>query len=232
MWYYAALHGHIRRILESAHNDTAGPLLDAGCGTGGLIRRMERWWPRREITGVDCEPVACALSRERTRAKIVEADLTALPFSDDAFATVVTADVLYHIDDDEAALRELFRVTRPGGLLVINVPAYRWLWSYHDVAVHSRRRYGSRELRRKLHAAGFDHAEITHWNMFLLPLIAARRKLLPAPVGGSDVQAYSAWTNRLLANVMKAESGLLNICDGLPAGSSLLAVARKPPQAA
>lgn len=226
MWYYRALHARIlQRLATWAQSE---PVLDAGCGTGGLLRRMERDGVVRHATGVDFSPLACELSRTRTQARIVEADLTALPFSEGEFGAVVSADVLYHIPDDMGALRELRRVLRPGGVLIVNVPAYRWLWSYHDEAVHSQRRYNRAELRDKLEAAGFELQSITHWNMLLLPLVVFRRKVLPAPKHGSDVEAYAPWLNRMLGGVLRFEGILLELCKSLPAGSSLLAVARKP----
>lgn len=225
MWYYAALHARMIGALRAGA--ASGPLLDAGCGTGGLLRRLAETPWGREAIGVDLSPLACALSRERTTARIVEASLTDLPLADGKFGAVVSADVLYHVPDDTGALREIARVLRPGGLAVINVPAYPWLWSYHDVSVHSQRRYGRAELRAKLTAAGLGPLQVTHWNAFLLPLVVLRRKLLPAPTSGSDVEDYSPWLNATLEAILKAEGAVMRACGGLPFGSSLLAVARK-----
>lgn len=102
MWYYRALHARIiRRFIKSG---SAEPVLDAGCGTGGLLRRMEREGRVQHATGVDFSPLACELSRARTQARIVEANLVALPFANGEFGTVISADVLYHVPDDGAAL--------------------------------------------------------------------------------------------------------------------------------
>ncbi|MEO6875910.1 MAG: class I SAM-dependent methyltransferase, partial [Opitutaceae bacterium] len=154
MWYFRALHAHIGRELVA--NLPPGParILDAGCGTGGLIRRLAPLRPEWQWTGVDVSPVACQLARERGGSDVSEASVTALPFAEGEFSAVVSADVLYHLDDDGLALREMARVLRPGGVMVINVPAHRWLWSYHDVAVQGRRRYGRGELKAKLVQAG------------------------------------------------------------------------------
>lgn len=226
MWYFQALHEHVRGALREWAGREA-TLLDAGCGTGGLIKRLAsetRWrW-----TGVDISPVAAELARERApQARIVEASVTALPSADASFDAVVSADVLYHLDDDAAAVREFFRVLRPGGAVVINVPAHPWLWSYHDIAVAGRRRYTRGGLRRLLEGAGLVVERLTHWNTLPLPLIVARRKLLPAPRGGSDVQLFPAPVEACLRGAMKVERAWLATSRTLSCGSSLLAVARK-----
>ena len=226
MWYFRALHAHIGR--ELAARLPAGParILDAGCGTGGLIRRLGPLRPEWQWTGVDLSPLACQLARERGVADVREASVTALPFSDGEYTAVVSADVLYHLEDDEAALREMARVLRPGGIAVINVPAHRWLWSYHDVAVSGRRRYTRAELAGKVQRAGLTTLRLTHWNTVLLPFIAARRKLWPAPRGGSDVKLAAPWVETTLSGVMSVESAWMQNAGDLPMGSSILAVAR------
>lgn len=229
MGYFRALHGHLEQAL-TRHLGDAAAVLDAGCGTGGLIRRLAPLHPEWRWTGLDASPLACGFARTRVPAgvAVVEGTLERLPFADASFDAVVSADVLYHVDDDLTALRELRRVLKPGGCVVINVPAHRWLFSYHDVAVHARRRYELRELREKLAAAGFAAGRETHWNAVLLPLVALRRKLLPAPPGGSDVTLWPAWQEALFAAAMNLERLWLDHVGAWPCGTSILAEARRP----
>lgn len=232
MWFYQALHAHVERELVRALGGRRSGevrVLDAGCGSGGLIRRLAERRADWRWTGVDLEPLACELAHARTagRADIVAGSVTALPFPDESFDAVVSADVIYHVDDDGAALREFFRVLRPGGAVVINVPAHRWLWSYHDVATHARRRYERGELREKLRQAGFGAVQATHWNTLPLPLVWVRRKLLPAPAAGSDVRLYPQPVEALFRAAMALERAWLRRGRTLPLGSSILATARK-----
>ena len=109
----------------------------------------------------------------------------------------------------------------------MNVPAYDWLWSYHDEAVHGRRRYGRGELLEKVARAGFVRGRATHWNLLPLPLIFARRKLFPPTRTGSDVGKLPAPVEAGMRGVMAIESACLAAFGVLPAGSSVLAVADK-----
>ena len=229
MGYFRALHGRLEQALVGRLGASAA-ILDAGCGTGGLIRRLAPQHPGWTWTALDASPLACDFARSRVSAgvSVVEAAVEQLPFPDASFDAVVSADELYHVDDDLAALREFRRVLRPGGCVVINVPAHRWLFSYHDVAVHARRRYALREVREKLATAGFAPSDETHWNALLLPLVFVRRKLLPAPAGGSDVEPWPAWQESLFAAAMQLERIWHRQVGSLPCGTSILAVAHCP----
>ncbi|MEZ4384484.1 MAG: methyltransferase domain-containing protein [Nannocystaceae bacterium] len=155
----------------------------------------------------------------------------ALPLADGSVDLVTLLDVLEHIDDDAASLATIRRLLRPGGLLVLTVPAYAWLWSEHDEALHHKRRYTQGELRRLLEAAGFEVERMTYYTSLLLPLIAAQRALQRLrPRSGPPryrVKVPSGAVNRALAWVMRAERWLLGRTD-LPAGSAILALARRP----
>jgi ubiquinone/menaquinone biosynthesis C-methylase UbiE len=222
MWYFAGLHALVADAL--ARHLPAGParLLDAGCGAGGLIRRLSAQRPQWSWTGVDFSPLACLLARERTSAEIAQASLDRLPFPDGHFDGAVCADVLYHLEDDTAALRELRRVLRPGAVLAVNAPAYGWLWSYHDVAVEGRRRYTRSALTAKLRATGWRPVSATYWNTLLFPLIVFRRKLLPPPKAGSDVHEYSGLAESAGRVVLALERRWLKV-SSLPFGTSIFA---------
>jgi SAM-dependent methyltransferase len=226
MWYFQVLHRRIEDQLR-LHLGERATLLDAGCGTGGLIRRLAKWHPGWLWAGVDRDPLAIGLAGGRVgpAARLVEGSVTALPFPDASFDAVVSADVLYHLDDDAAAVAEAFRVLRPGGVFLVNVPAYPWLWSYHDDAVGGRRRYRRAGLVALLRAAGFAWVRATHANLPVFPLVVARRKLLPAPKGGSDVELQPAPVEAALGALGRLENLWLRDGGTLPFGSSLFAVA-------
>jgi len=232
MWYFRALHRHIDAELSRRLGATPAKVLDAGCGTGGLITRLAAAHPTWSWTGVDVSDVALAYARERVGAlgrkvEIVPGSVTALPFPAASFDAIVSADVLYHVEADETALGEFARVLRPGGVVVLNVPAYRWLWSYHDVAVQSCRRYGRRELIAKVSRAGLRMQRATFWNTLPFPLVVARRKLLPAPASGSDVRLFPRPIEAAFSGAMALERAWLRVMGRLPFGSSILAVAVK-----
>jgi SAM-dependent methyltransferase len=227
MFYYIGLHRLLETQLLSNFNQSTLSVLDAGCGTGGFIKRLKVRYPKWTFTGLDYSAVACDLARQRTAETIVQGSILELPFADQSFDAVVTADVLYHLPDDSVALKEIYRVLKPGGIIVMNLPAHRWLWSYHDVAVAGLRRYTRREVKQKLVAVGFKVNFCTHWNTLLLPLIILKRKVMAAPKEGSDVKTYSPLLEWFCGILLSIERAALSLGIRLPLGSSVLAVARK-----
>jgi ubiquinone/menaquinone biosynthesis C-methylase UbiE len=239
MWYFRALHRHIGRELrrwcsewsetsagERGRGDKA-QVLDAGCGTGGLMLALRSVVPGAAWTGLDCAPLACELARQRTGCTIVEGSVEALPFGNGTFDALISADVICQIPDGARALAEFERVVRPGGVVVITVPALEWLRSYHDETCETRHRYSARELAAQLRAAKLVPEYVTYRNFTVLPALAVRRKLLPRPNGASDVQLYPRPVEAAFNGLMAIEHAWMSRHLRFPIGSSVFAVARK-----
>lgn len=219
MWWYRALHAR----LLAAMGDRPGPILDAGCGTGGFLARLGR---PHEAIGLEWHAAAAGLAAAKSGRPIVRGAIAAQPFGPETFGTVVAADVLCHAAvDPPAALAEVRRILRPGGRLIVNMPAFRSLMSAHDVRVHNVRRMTAPETRRMLETAGFRVIGARYWNGLALPLMIARRKILPWPSDRSDVAAFPPWLDRMLHGMTVLER---HLPFPLPAGGSVLAIAEKP----
>lgn len=236
MWWYRALHAMVLRALIRHPAPPRLPLLDAGCGTGGLLRRLDAAMragrlPRRPLAGFDISLAAV----ERARAKVPDAELLLasandLPFADASLGALVSCDVLCHRAVDEArALAEFRRALAPGGVLILNLPAHQWLYSVHDRRVHTRERYARATVRKRLERAGFSVPEALHWNSLLFPLMVVQRKLLSraASEERSDVTAYPPPLEALFRGVTAAERGLIGSGVRFPLGGSIIAAAVK-----
>jgi SAM-dependent methyltransferase len=228
MWYFRALnrrHVHwLARLLPS------GPakILDAGCGTGGLIKALHAANTDWRATGLDFMPLACELARERTGTEIVQGSVTELPFADGSFDAVVSADVVCQVEDGARALREFARVVRPGGAVLVNVPAFRWLWSYHDDTCETKHRYTRSELAGLFRSAGLTVEFASYANMLPLPLIAARRKLFRPANPTSDVQLYPAPVEAGFAGLAALEFAWQRAGCASVIGSSVFVAGRRP----
>lgn len=227
MWYFRALNRRMVDALRRQLPAGSARILDAGCGTGGLIKAVGAARPAWEVTGLDFSPRACALARERTGRPVVEGSVTELPFADESFDAVVSADVVCQVADGAEALREFARVVRRGGVVLVNVPAFRWLWSYHDDTCETRHRYTRAELTGLFAGAGLAVGQATYVNMLPLPLIAARRKLFRPAQPTSDVRLYPAPVEALFAAMAAVEFAWLRRGLTLPVGSSVFVAGRR-----
>lgn len=220
LWWYRALHARLIRALAGVR----GKVLDAGCGTGGFLAALALARPDLALTGCEFDPYAAALARRKGSAVAV-GSVHGLPFEDGKFDAVVSADVLCHAGvEAKPALAEMRRVLRPGGVLVVNMPAYQWLFSEHDRRVHNVLRVSAGEMAAMLGEAGFAQPRVKYWNGLLLPLMILRRKVLAAKAGAeSDVAPVNKILNAAFSMLLRAES-LVRV----PAGGSVLAVAVCP----
>lgn len=206
-------------------------LLDVGGATSLVTREMSAFG---EVTVVEPEASCVALLAEDPRVRAVQGGLPGLPVAG-PFDVITLLDVLEHLDDDLGGLRELFAHLRPGGLLLLTVPAYQWMWSDHDVVLHHKRRYTLGRLEAVVRNAGFEVLRSSYYTSLLLPLMAAQRlfsRVKPkrrADAGHPeyDVKLPAAPLNEALSAAMCLERGLL-AKTSLPAGGAVIALCRRP----
>jgi len=228
-WWYAGQRAIATALLAPALPARHGErrILDAGCGTGYNLLELGRLG---RATGVDVSSDAVAFCRERG-VRAARASVLALPFADSTFDAVTSFDVIYHawVTDDRAAARELARVLRPGGALLVRAPALRALWGAHDAEVQSRHRYTRRELTTLLESAGLRVARATYCNSILFPLLLGRRTLdRVLDREGSDVGFLPAPLEWAFRRALLAEAALVRAGASFPVGASVIAVATKP----
>lgn len=230
MWWFAALHANLFLMAQrSAVDELDLPILDAGCGTGGFLTRLAVKYCRTPVFGLDLDLQACTRAATKSARPVCVGSVNDLPFANDALAGIFSADVLCHEGvDDHRALRQFHRCLSKNGRLILNLPAYSWMLSRHDLAVSNTRRYTATGLRRLLKAVGFRPVFISYWNAVLFPLMVITRKLFPEGHGvGSDVKLYPRSVEMLCRAATALETGVLRRGVRLPFGGSILAIAVK-----
>jgi SAM-dependent methyltransferase len=230
-WFYRGKRAVVRHWVGRFASLQPDDLwVDAGCGTGTLLVEQSRVC---RVLGLDDFEESIALARPRVEAvggRVLKTSLDRVELPDGCAAVVTLLDVLEHLDDDAAALREMVRLTRPGGLVVVTVPALRALWSDWDVALHHRRRYSRRDLLGVIRMPGVEVVRCAYFNSLLLPpiwLIRAWRKLRPVRPGAerAEDRIPGRPLNELLYRALVTPA-----CWSWfrpPAGVSLLAVLRR-----
>jgi SAM-dependent methyltransferase len=226
-WWYQGRRRVLERTIQRLALPAGARILDAGCGSGRNMVDLAR---HGTVTGIELSPPSVALARERDRGAVIEGSVLDMPFDDDAFDLTLSLDVIEHLQDDVAALRELRRVTKPGGVLLVTVPAYQWLWSGHDEINHHHRRYNRRTLLAAAESAGWREQRYAHFNSLLLPIAIALRALerfKPATTKSSlDLWVPPAPLNWALRQPLNLEAAAIGRGGSIPAGLSLLAVYR------
>jgi SAM-dependent methyltransferase len=224
-WWYRST----RALLADVLGPVATPgalVLDAGAGTGATAAWLAE---HSHLVAADVEPLALSLLRERhPGADPVAADVTRLPFADGAFDAVVCVTVLYHaaVASPLAAVGELARVCRPGGLVCLLEPGVRRLRRPHDRMTHTARRFSVGDVRRLLAGNGLTVERATGAYAFLVPAAAAKAALERGRTA-SDLDASPGGLGDVLTRLATAERAVLRR-RSLPFGLSILAVGRKP----
>ncbi len=219
------LHEAIERHSYGVPSSRA--ILDVGCGTGGNMLLLKDYG---SVTGIDFSDEAIRLAQGKGFATLCQADATKLPFDGHSFDLATSLDVLEHIPGDEIAIGEVYRVLRKNGLFVVTVPAYQWLFSQHDVALHHMRRYTKKEMTNKLKAAGFEIQQASYFVMLGVFMNGLRKvfdmlRRTSASVHTYDV-VYPDSVNTLLLSELRLEKKWLRFFP-LPFGTSIFVVAKK-----
>jgi SAM-dependent methyltransferase len=226
-WWYAGRRKILASFLEDICRrvtDRRPRILDVGCGTGANLLMLSQYG---DAEGVDVSEDALAFCRERGLEKVKLGAAEKLPYDDGTFDLVTALDVVEHLDNDLAGLREMRRVLRPGGRVLLFVPTFMFLWGLQDDVSNHRRRYRLPELRRVLEQAGFEIERTTYANItFFLPILLARKLMRVTGIKAeSENNINVSAFNGLLGGMLGAESVVLKYMN-IPFGVSGLCVAR------
>jgi SAM-dependent methyltransferase len=228
-WWYRGRRRIIRAELDQIPLAAGARVLDAGCGSGRTLEQLGRYG---DVHGIELNPDAAEVARARGCGEVVVGRLEELPWDAGSFDLITCLDVIEHTPDDRATLRELRRVCRPGGWLLVTVPAYQALWSLHDAANHHYRRYGRRTLRSAALAAGWTVRRMSSFNTVLLAPAAvvrlAQRRRLATDGYTPALTLGPRWLNEVLECPLQVEAKWLAGGHTLPAGLSLMAVMQNP----
>jgi len=225
-WWFIGRRNIIDSVLKTLSLPKRVKILEIGCGTGG---NFPIWGEYGKIFGVELNEEARTYASARNMATIVAGSLPQnIPFAPSTFDLIALIDVLEHVDEDELSLIKVFQLLKPGGFMLLTVPAFQFLWSRHDERHHHKKRYGRQRLLQLSRKAGFQVILLSYINTFFFPVIAAWRivnrwfKL----IDNDDLALPAPWLNSLLARVFSFERCLLPKTS-LPFGVSLLLVARR-----
>lgn len=226
-WWYRARWELVAELL-AGRVPAGGTAIDVGCGTGEVLALLADAGARHVVgTDLSTDALGHAAGRAR-RGALVVSRAERLPFPTASADVLVSLEVIEHLDSDLNALREYRRVLRPGGTLLVTVPAYESLWGEHDDWAGHRRRYGAGQLGRSVGRCGFEVTRTSYYFSFLVvPAFLVRRTPLRRLVSSTDEEASaSPLADRVLSTAARLERAALRRVDHLPFGLSILALAR------
>ena len=227
-WWYLGMERITCDLLDQAVGRGRNlQVLDAGCGTGAVMRYLA---PYGTVTGFDFSPEALHFSRQRGHPRLAQASVLAAPFAANTFDLIVSFDVISEAAvDDARPLSEFTRLLKPGGHLLLRLPAYRWLHGRHDEAVATVHRYTRPEIKRNLRRAGLTVEHTSYANAVLFPVAVLKRwseRLTPHSQVESDLTIGIGPLNPVLRTILSAEAPLVRSI-GLPFGLTVVTLARK-----
>lgn len=226
-WWFTARRKILDGLIERVVTPPADArILELGAGTGHNLAMLSRFG---RVEASELDPIARELASERLGKPVLEAALPQLGmFPDASYDLIALLDVLEHVVDDQGSLAAIFGKLKPGGALLLTVPANPWMWSAHDTAHHHHRRYRKREIDSLARGAGYDIELLSPFNSLLFPPIAAARFIgrLRGDESSDDAMP-GAVVNQALETVFGFERELIGRVP-MPFGVSLVAVLRRP----
>lgn len=226
-WFLSARRHLIMQLLRSRNKNET--ILEVGCASGVLLQALAQQG-FSNVHGVEVSTEAINYCHERGLNNVTLTDGEKLPFPDGTFDFLISSDVLEHINQDQSALREWYRVLKPGGVALLLVPAFQFLWSDHDVVNNHFRRYAKPELLMKMKQAGFTVARCSYWNFLLFFPVSVFRIISRLRRHGSAPkdQLYSfGLLNFLLERLLRLENYLIIHGINFPWGISIMVLATK-----
>jgi SAM-dependent methyltransferase len=227
-WWFVGRRAVIESLLDTMSLPEDGEVLEAGCGTGGNLAMLAR---RGRIRAFEPHIDALAMARAKNPGLTIEPGSLpdGMPFPKGSFDLVAALDILEHIGGDRAAARGLVEMARPGGSILVTVPAHQWLWGSHDRRLFHLRRYGKQELLDLFSDCDVDVVRLTAFNLVLAPLAVAYR-ILEKAIGvdlGNQERVPPRLLNLLLGWLFSAESAIVQRNRTLPIGLSYALVLRR-----
>ncbi len=226
-WWFVSKRQYAKIVLNLISLSKKSTILDVGCGTGKNLAMLVNFGL---VQGVDYSASAIKFCYQRGFKKVKQASLAKLPFKADTFDLVTLFDVLYHkgVASDAKALKEVSRVLKPSGYLLITDCAHQFLYGPHDISMHARQRYSKKELITKVNQAGFSIHKASYIYFITFPLFFINRFISKylTKKSGSDVNQINPIINQLLIYLLFFESKLLKFFN-LPIGSSIIILAKK-----
>ena len=227
-WWFVARRRILSTLLTSLSLPEQSNILEVGCGTGGNITFLQEFG---RVTCVESDSTAVDIANERKLAPVLHGSLPEnMPTIDQQFDLIVAFDVIEHIEEDGESVDALRSLLKPGGKIVLTVPAFSFLWSQHDDENHHKRRYDRKSLGSLVVGSGLSLDYISYFNFWLFPLVAmirVIRKIIPYRESWQDMKLPAALPNRILQSIFSSERHFVGRIY-LPFGISLVAVASNP----
>lgn len=227
-WWSRARRNLINRFIRKlALLSDSTMVLDVGCGGGALLSSLQGC---RKLFGLEPSIQGAIQSAAKTRARIVRGNAEDLPFKKGHFDILTSLDTIEHVDDDSKALRNFHHVLNDKGIVVLTVPAFKFLWSPRDVLLGHKRRYTAAGLKLLLKKVGFKIIKCSYINSFYFPGLflysLSKRIVRPYSKPKTDILLLPGWIAALFSFILKVEESIL-LHMNIPLGTAVLCIAKK-----